>query len=611
MQNKIEYIIESQPGGGEMLTVDGSFRESAKNHPDQIAVQYYQDEVWEKISYREMNEAVSITAAGLHELGIGVDSKIAIMSENRPEWVVCYLSTVTTAAVAVPIDAMLGENETEHILNHSKAETIICSMRCYEVISRILGNLKSLKTLIVFDRNITVRNDHKGHGDGQNVVDIGRKTNSQKTVLSYDELRAQGIKHLKSGDIKYPEKDITSTASIIYTSGTTGTPKGVVLTHRNFTTNVNAVFTILDPIENESFLLLLPLHHVLPFTCCLVLPLVMGATVSFVDLLSRERTRLIMECQPTIMVGVPLLYTKIYRGIIRQVEASMIKNFIFKFGGKKIIGKALKKKLGGRLRYMVSGAAPMEPSVIEGFTSLGIEFIEGYGLTETSPIVSANPPGKIRIGSVGPPVSGVEVKIDKQDSEGIGEIVVKGDCVMQGYYMNPEQTAAVMKDSWFHTGDLGRVDKDNYIFITGRAKDVIVNRGGKNVYPEVVEAEINKSSFVAESVVIGYKTGKSVGEDVGVLVYPDYETLDDLAKKDGVTFNEHININDLTEDAKDELLKKYRIIIEDEVKKSMNALAPHQRVSRIAIERDEFTKTSTRKIKRFLYKGRLDILEVN
>jgi len=253
----------------------------------------------------------------------------------------------------------------------------------------------------------------------------------------------------------------------------------------------------------------------------------------------------------------------------------------------------------------------MEPSIIDGFVNLGIGFIEGYGLTETSPVVSVNPPGSIKVGSVGPAINGVHVKIVNPDSEGIGEIAIKGDNVMKGYYKNPEQTEKVNKDGWFHSGDLGKIDNDGYIFITGRAKDVIVNRGGKNVYPEVVEAEISESRFISESIVLGYRTKGLVGEDVGVLISPDYESLIEHAHKEEITFKEHIDINELTEDAKDELIESFRSLLESEVKSRMDKLAPYQRVSRIGIERDEFTKTSTRKIKRFLYKGRLDIVDID
>jgi long-chain acyl-CoA synthetase len=243
-----------------------------------------------------------------------------------------------------------------------------------------------------------------------------------------------------------------------------------------------------------------------------------------------------MECRPTVMLGVPMVYSKIYKGIIRQVESSFIKRMIYNFGGKKIIGNVLKKNLGGKIRVMVSGAAPMDPSVIEGFTGIGINFMEGYGLSETSPVVSANPINKIKIGSVGIPLNGVEVKIFNPDSDGIGEIAVKGDNVMQGYYKNPEQTAKVLHDGWFFTGDLGKIDSDNYIFITGRAKDVIVTSGGKKVYPELVENILITSKFIAESLVLGYKTGGAVGEGVGVLIYPDYEALLSQAKKECFIF---------------------------------------------------------------------------
>ncbi len=593
-----------------MNTFDSSFRESVRKFPDNIALRYYQDETWEQITYSELNNAVEIIEHGLLDIGINNDSKVAIMCENRPEWVVSYLAIISTGAVAVPIDAVLGEDETLHILKHSEALTIICSMRCYDMISRIMGELSALKNIIILDRNITIRREHIGLGHGKELIDNGKKTNKHKDFISYDELREKGKNRLSRQKVTLPERSIEELASIIYTSGTTGSPKGVMLTHKNFMSNVETIIHHIEIYENDNFLLLLPLHHAFPFTICMAIPLSLGASISFVDILSRDRTRLIMECKPTLLVGVPLLFTKIYNGIIRQIEASKIKSLIFNYGGRKIIGKALKKKLGGMLRIMVSGAAPMDPSVIEGFISLGIEFLEGYGITETSPCVSANLPGAIKIGSVGPPLKGIEVKILRPDEEGIGEIAIKGDNVMKGYFNNPAQTEKVLHNGWFYSGDLGRIDEDNYIFITGRAKDVIITRGGKNVYPDVVENVIKKSRFIAESIVLGYRTNELVGEDVGVLIYPDYEALIERANKEGITFKEEIDINQLTEDAKDELIETFRYILEQEVKSGMDKLAPYQRISRIGIERDEFITTSTRKIKRFLYKGRLDILDI-
>ena len=593
-----------------MNTIDGSFRESAKKYPDRIALNYYQDESWEHITYAELQSAVRTVAHGLADMGIGSKTKVALMSENRPEWIVSYLAITTCGAVAVPIDAMLGEVETMHILIHSGVETVLCSMPCYEVIGRVLSETESLHNIIIFDRNITIRREHKGEGEGRDVVARNRKNNGRKNFLSYDELRDKGTLLLSRGSSSFPEKEIVELATIIYTSGTTGAAKGVMLTHKNIMSNVQAIKELIYFDQDDSMLLLLPLHHSFPFTICMVLPLSEGASSSFVDIMSRDRTRLIMESKPTIVVGVPLLYSKIYRGIIRQVQASKIKNFIFNYGGKKIIGKALKKKLGGMVRLMVSGAAPMDPDVIDGFVGLGIEFLEGYGLTETSPVVSVNPPGKIKVGSIGLPLPGVEVKIIDPDDEGIGEIAVKGDNVMSGYYNNPKQTELVLKEGWFYSGDLGKIDEDGYITITGRAKDVIITRGGKNVYPDVVENEINKSDFILESIVMGYKTKELVGEDVGVVIVPDYEALIDYAKKQGTTFGEEIDINVLTEDAKEEIVETFRALLESGVKDQMGKLASYQRVSRIGIERDEFTKTSTRKIKRFLYNGRLDIVDI-
>ena len=593
-----------------MMTIDGSFRESVRSYPDAIALRYYQDDRWEQITYAEMNNAVTIVAYGLTDLGTDRNTKIAVMSENRPEWMVAYLAALTAGAVTVPIDAVLGEIETTHILNHSGAQIIVCSMRCYETISRILSETPQLKHIIILDRNITIRHEHKGEGEGRYLADNGKKSNGHKNFLSYDDLREMGRALMTKGELCFPEKSVTDLATIIYTSGTTGTAKGVMLIHKNIMSNVSSVMRFIHVDNTDNLLLLLPLHHTFPFTICMALPLSIGGIVSFVDIMSRDRTRLIAECKPTIMVGVPLLFSKIYKGIIRQIESSKMKNFLFKYGGKKIIGSGLKRKLGGMLRIMVSGAAPMDPTVIEGFVNLGIEFLEGYGLTETSPVVSCNPLGKIKIGSIGIPIPDVEVRINNPDPEGIGEILVRGENVMQGYYKNPESTEQVLRNGWLYTGDMGRIDEDGYIYVTGRAKDVIVTRGGKNVYPDGVEAEINKSRFIAESVVLGYKTKGMVGEDVGVLIYPDYEMLIDHAKNQNIPLQGEKDIANLTEDDKDDLIETFRILLENEVRSSMVKLAHYQRVTRIGIERDEFIKTSTRKIKRFLYNGRLDIVDI-
>ncbi len=338
-----------------MLTIDGMFRESVRHYPDSLALQYYQEQTWETITYRELNMAVNTIAHGLVGLGVGAETNIAIMCENRPEWIVSYLAIVTTGSVAVPIDAVLGEIETEHILKHSEVKTIICSMRSYDVISRVLSRLQRIENIIILDRNITIKHNHKGLGEGRDLVNTGKKKNHHKKFFSYDDIREIGRKKLGEGEIEFREKTVEDLASIIYTSGTTGSPKGVMLTHRNFIANVRMVHEHIKMYESDKFLLLLPLHHAFPFTTCFLLPISVGASISFVDILSRDRTRLIMECQPTIMIGVPLLFTKVYKGVMRKVESSKLKSMIFKYGGKKIIGKAVKKNLGGKLRLMVSG----------------------------------------------------------------------------------------------------------------------------------------------------------------------------------------------------------------------------------------------------------------
>ncbi len=593
-----------------MMTIDGAFRDSVRIDPHAVALKYYHETRWEQITYEALQSAVTEVAYGLVDLGTARDSKVAVMSENRPEWIVTFLATLTAGAVSTPIDAVLGETEILHIINHSEAETIVCSMQCYDKLSRILSEIPHLRNIVIFDRNITISRNQSGDGKGRGVVEKGNSANAQKTFLSYDDLRLRGRSLMTSGSPRFPEKTVEDLATIVYTSGTTGTPKGVMLSHRNIMTNVDSDTRFMHFNNHDNFVLLLPLHHTFSFSVCMVLPLATGGAVSFVDIMSRERTRLIGECKPTILLGVPLLFSKMHRGITRQIEESRFKSFLYKFGGKKIIGSGLRRAFGGKLRIMVSGAAPMEPSVVEWFTDLGIEFLEGYGLTETSPIVSCNPIGGQKIGTVGVAMPGVDIRIDNPDHDWNGELCVRGGNVMMGYYKDSESTNHVLKDDWLSTGDIGKIDTDGYLTITGRSKNVIVTRGGKNVYPEGIEAELEKNPFISESVVIGYRTKGMTGEDVGVLIYPCYESLIEYAKKNGIALKIPKDIANLTEEDKDELIETFRNLIEKEVRSYMEKLASYQRITRIGIERDEFIKTSTRKIKRFLYKGRLDIVDI-
>ena len=594
-----------------MMTIDGNMRDCARKWPDSVALSYYIDEEWEKISYTELAEAVDVIAHGLADLADGPDTKIALMCENRPEWVVSYLAILTAGAVAVPLDAQLAESEAEMILNHSETRVIICSMKCYEVIQRVLSETSSIRTVVVLDRTFIVRHDHNGENTWAAFFDRIRKVNRHATFMSYVDLREKGMTRRNGTPPPFPKRTLDDLCSIIYTSGTTGTPKGVMLAHRNILQNVTAIHSKLHMTTDDTVLLLLPLHHVLPFTGCFALSISYGASLCFVDIMSRARQKLIMEGRPTIMVGVPLLFVKMYRGVMREVEKSRIKSAIFKYGGKKIVGRAFKRKLGGRVRNMVCGGAPMDPEIAQGFLDMGIDFLEGYGLTETAPVIACNRPGESRAGTVGPPLPGVEVKIVDPDDEGVGEIAARGDNVMRGYFNNPDATRQAIRDGWIFTGDLGRLDSDGFLLITGRKKDMIVTRGGKNVYPDFIEKYINDIPIVAESVVIGFRTAGETGEDVGALVNPDYEMLLEHAAARGIALSHPMTVDTLTEDDRFELVNHYRDTIEKAVQTEMKRIPQYMRVTRIVVELEEFTKTSTKKIKRFLYRGRLDISDID
>ncbi|MBT7066252.1 MAG: AMP-binding protein [Verrucomicrobia bacterium] len=373
-------------------------------------------------------------------------------------------------------------------------------------------------------------------------------------------------------------------ASIIYTSGTTGRQKGAMLTHANFASNVESMMKCIDLGPSDNLLLVLPLHHAFAFTVNLLVPVFSGAQISFIQSLKTvgENTR---EVSPTVLVGVPLLLEKIYARIMAGLKKKPAAYFLYRAGLKAPVIKGIKQKLGGKLRFCVVGGAPSSIDTITGYAELGIPVIEGYGLTETAPVLTFNPFDAPLPGSVGKALPGVEVQIKDPNEEGIGEITARGPNIMKGYFKNPQATAEVMDGDWFLTGDMGFINEDGYVIITGRKKSLIVNREGKNIYPEEVETQILKSNFVMETIVLGYTIEGETGERVGAIVVPDEEAMADRRKH-----RKHpISDAELTQ------------LMVDEVKRVTNDISDYKRPRRIQVRSEEFEKTSTSKVKRYLY----------
>jgi long-chain acyl-CoA synthetase len=392
------------------------------------------------------------------------------------------------------------------------------------------------------------------------------------------------------------------TAVIIYTSGTTGKSKGVMLTHHNIVTNVIGAVKAIHIASSDVFLSVLPLHHTFEATGGFLAPFCSGATITYAaSLKSKDIIQDIRSTRVTIMVGVPLLYEKMLNGIYDAVKKKpyltqtlfktslglvRFSKSLLKMNLSRAVFAGLRKKGGlESLRLLACGGAPMAPAIQIGFEELGILFIQGYGTTEASPIITINPPGFSKPDAVGVPLEGVEVKIDQPNEQGTGEIVTRGPNIMKGYWQNPAATAEVLRDGWLHTGDMGFLDADGYLHITGRLKNMIVTGAGKNVYPEEIELELDKSPFILESLVVPQVDTVTRREYVHAIIVPDYEYLESSAAGQRLTLDDG----------------KIDEIIGREVKQCCDNLADYKRVKDFQIREEEFDKTSTRKIKRYLY----------
>jgi long-chain acyl-CoA synthetase len=491
----------------------------------------------------------------------GVDEPlIGLIGENKPEWPIAYLAILAAGKTVVPIDCNLKPAEIAAIVRHSGVKTIIASGKCQPVISEL--NL-SLKTLLL-------DSDSSGYWINNSP-----------------------------DDTRPADSSVAEVAVIIYTSGTTGDPKAVELTHRNLLSNQAGISNALAFSENDTFLSVLPLHHTFEASCGFLTPMCNGCCIVYArSLKSREILEDLAANNVTIMCGVPLLFEKMYHAVRRGIHDAPIPKRLFfwaAFGvsrmlrhfGLKIgvpLFRSFRRKTGlATIRMFVSGGAPLPRAVSRFFNVVGFEFLQGYGMTECSPVVTVNRPDDNRFGSVGPPLFNVRVKIDKPDADGIGEICVRGENTTPGYRGNPERTAELIRDGWLHTGDLGRFHK-GHLWITGRAKNVIISAAGKNIYPEEIEEHLLASPYIMEAVVVGLKKGNE-GEAVWAVLVPDLEQ-----------FRADTGLDPAKPDQ--ELI---RTILSREVETVNNHSSDYKRIVGFDISLTELEKTSTKKVRRQLY----------
>lgn len=552
------------------MTIKDCLTRAANESPDAVALKFKRAGEWATTTYRELRERVWHVSEMLAKLGVQEGDRVAIYRENSPEWFEIYHGIVGIGAIAVPVDAKLREQEVRHIFHDCDVSVVFASCRYAETLAGMKEKLNDLRAIVMLDCE----------GKHQHLCE---KVDHHTYEGLWEEVDAHALSGGRAFDRMSPTA--SSPASFIYTSGTTGRQKGAVLTHHNFMSNVDSILKAIEFRKDDNVVLILPLHHSFAFTTTVLVPVYMHCQVTIVENLKTIKANM-AETAPTVMLAVPLLLEKMLARVMDGINQKAVARLMYKHGLAKVVGNKVRAGLGGALRLVVSGGAPISPATLEAWGKLGFCIVEGYGITETAPVLCVNPLGKPRVGTVGLPVPGVEVKIDAPNPEGVGEIIAKGENVMQGYWNNPEETAKVLVDGWYHTGDLGYFDEKGYLVISGRKKSLIVNREGKNIYPEEVERQVLKSNYVLECLAMGYREpDEETGERVGLIVVPNQEVFDAMEEQQGFRLPE----------------AKIEELVCGDAREQLQALSDYKRPRRIEVRFEEFEKTTTQKIKRYLY----------
>ncbi len=537
---------------------------------------------YEPVTFRQFKSEVDALGTALIDMGLK-DGRIAIISENRYEWAVSYMAVVNGTGTVVPLDKELPENEIENLLVRAKADAVVFSGNLKEHVVNISKRIDFIKHYIIMDD--AAPSDTDGNGD--------QDTNG---FISIKGLIKKGLQLVSEGNKSFVEAQIDTEAMriLLFTSATTDKSKAVMLSHRNIAENLMAMSSMLNIVPDDIFLSVLPLHHTYENTCGFLCPHYRGAAVAYCEGL-RHIPKNLQESKATVMLGVPLIFEAIYRRIWDQAAKNpkMLKklklgvklsNIARKFGidiTKKLFAP-IHNNFGGKIRVFISGAAGIDPEVAKGFRELGILFVQGYGLTECSPIVALNRDVDFKDNAAGLPLPGLDVKIDQPGMDGVGEIVVKGPSVMMGYYQDPENTDKVLRDGWFYTGDLGFIDNAGFVHITGRKKNVIVTKNGKNIYPEEIETLLGKSPFIKECIVYGKDDPVYGDVVVSATIVPDMEAAE--AEFEG----------------RKPSAEELHDLIRKEVKEVNKSLVIYKYVKDFELREEEFAKTTTKKIKRYI-----------
>ncbi|MGB2706321.1 MAG: AMP-binding protein [Candidatus Omnitrophota bacterium] len=539
-----------------------SFKETSVKYASRIAIQYKKDDKWIDIPYDKFRNNMESLASFLLEGGIKKDDKIAILLDNRSEWPLIFFATVSIGAISIPISPESIRREIENILKDSECKILFVNKNSFLLEENTFGKYPFIKKII--------------------SVDSAEFTDAIKS-------------HRGPGDIDI-KIDAFDLACILYTSGTTDAPKGVMLSHKNLLSNCESLYGLNLVSQKDSVISILPLHHAFPLTVTMILPLLYGGRIFYPGTMRGEDLlKAMQEINPTVFVAVPQIFYLLCQKSAERLKKipfpfsflfKIIVGFLYKLRDKtgvnltRLLFRGLHRKFGGRLRLFVSGGAKLDEDVERTLFKFGFTILDGYGLTETSPVLTMNPLKKPKIGSVGLPIPGVELKIKDKDKSGVGEVIVRGRNVMQGYYRREDLTAEVIKDGWFHTGDLGYIDKDGYLFLTGRLKEVIVLSSGLNIYPEEIEEAYSKHAPVKEMCVFEVSTRKGPEKALVLwaIVRPDLEFF----RKFG-----EVNLEN---------------VIKERLDNVSRTLAPYKRIIGFSITLEKLPRTPLGKIKRFAVK---------
>ncbi|UCD55288.1 MAG: AMP-binding protein, partial [Candidatus Omnitrophota bacterium] len=542
------------------------FEETAIKHSHKIAIQYKTGEgAWTEISYGKLKSNIESLSAFLSEQNLKKDEKVAILLENRPEWPAIFFSTLSLGAISIPINPEASQKEIENILINSGCKIAFVGAGSFLLKENLVKKLPFIKK----------------------VISINSDAFKNITAVQPRNSTCEGERRARHGD---------DLACILYTSGTTDEPKGVMLSHKNLLSNCDSVYKTGLITEKDSIISVLPLHHAYPLTVTMLLPLLYGSKIIYPGTMRGEALLEAMkEINPTVFIAVPQIFYSFHQKITEKFTKipfpfnlllKIITGFLYKIRNKtgmnlaRCLFYSLHRKFGKSMRLFASGGAKLDENIERDLFKFGFTILEGYGLTETSPVLTFNPLKKPKIGSVGLPVPGVELKIVDKDEQGVGEVIARGTNIMKGYYKREDLTADVIKDGWFHTGDLGYIDREGYLFLTGRSKDVIVLSSGLNINPEEIEQAYSKEAPLKEMCVfeVPAKKGAKEAHVLWAVCVPDLEF-----------FRKYGEVN-------------LRHVVKERFDNVSRTLPPSKRLMGFSIILDELPHTLLGKIKRFAVK---------